>query len=124
MEKYVDLVFDEYLKKALDFKGRVARTPFWVTVLCVFIVSLVFAAASKLVVLFVGWIPLLGGLIKNILELASIVIALPGIALGWRRMHDAGHDGAWALVPIVNIILAIDKSQGDNRFGAVPPQSV
>ena len=42
-----------------------------------------------------------------------------------RRMHDTDRSGWWLLVPIANLIFAIQDGQpGDNRFGPSPKASV
>lgn len=58
----------------------------------------------------------------------SLAMLIPGIAVGFRRMHDIGKSGLWLLinfVPLIGsiwfIILAIKPSQpGANEFGPNP----
>lgn len=54
-----------------------------------------------------------------------ILLSLPvGIGLGIRRMHDAGASGWFLLIPIVNLIMAVSKSQQkENKWGPVPEES-
>ena len=51
-----------------------------------------------------------------------LFISLPiGIGLGIRRMHDAGASGFFLIIPIVNFIYAISKSeQRENKWGPIP----
>ena len=55
-----------------------------------------------------------------------LFISLPiGIGLGIRRMHDAGASGFFLIIPIVNFIYAISKSeQRENKWGPIPKQSI
>ena len=55
-----------------------------------------------------------------------LLVSLPiGIGLGIRRMHDAGVSGWFLLIPFVNFIYAISKSeQAKNKWGSVPKESL
>jgi len=55
-----------------------------------------------------------------------LFISLPiGIGLGIRRMHDAGASGFFLIIPIVNLIYAISKSeQRENKWGPIPEESI
>jgi len=54
-----------------------------------------------------------------------VVLFLPGLALGIRRLHDLDRNGWWillALIPIVGLIILIiwfctKGTEGPNRFG-------
>jgi uncharacterized membrane protein YhaH (DUF805 family) len=60
--------------------------------------------------------------------LASLVLLLPSLAVGARRLHDIDRSGWWlliGLVPLVGAILLIvwncmRGTAGRNRFGADP----
>lgn len=103
------------LKQYAVFSGRASRTEYWMFVLFNFI--------AAFVVGFVG--ALLGALTKtdqsvlgNIYQLA---VFLPSIAVGCRRMHDTDRSGWWLLVPIANLIFAVQEgTKGENKFGANP----
>jgi len=50
---------------------------------------------------------------------------LPSFNLSVRRMQDGGHSGYWLLVPIVNLLFALQKSQPfENQYGPVPESAV
>lgn len=59
---------------------------------------------------------------------ASLVLLLPSLAVGVRRLHDTDRTGWWLLIGVVPIIGAIvlivffvlDSTPGANRFGPNP----
>ena len=102
----------EAMKKYAVFSGRARRKRYWMFTL------------MNLLIVFVL------GIVEGILRIASdsdesvlggvyiLATLIPGIAVGVRRMHDTDHSGWWFLVPIVNLIFAIQGGQqGPNRFG-------
>ena len=110
------------LKKYAQFSGRARRREYWmfylVNVLIVF--CLVFLER------------LLGILQANGLGLLTglyiLLLILPTLAVGVRRLHDTGRSGWWmllALVPIIGPIVlfvfsVLDSEPGDNRYGPNP----
>lgn len=51
----------------------------------------------------------------------SLIILLPSIAVGVRRMHDVGKSGWYLLIPIYNLILlATNGDSGENKYGSDP----
>jgi uncharacterized membrane protein YhaH (DUF805 family) len=101
------------LKKYTVFTGRSRRKEYWMF----FLFNLIFAIAIAVVA---GMIHL-----RILSTLYSLAVLLPGIAVGIRRMHDTDRSGWWLLVPIANLIFAIQDGQpGDNRFGPSPKASV
>ena len=99
----------EVLKNYAIFSGRARRKEYWMF----FLFNLIFAFV-------VGFI---GGLIKMPIlgTLYTLAVLLPGIAVGIRRMHDTDHSGWWLLLPIVNLVFAVQEgTRGDNRFGLDP----
>src|SRR5688572_2891477 len=110
------------LKKYAQFSGRARRREYWmfylVNVLVVF--CLVFLE------------PLLGIPQANGLGLLTglyiLLLILPTLAVGVRRLHDTGRSGWWmllALVPIIGPIVlfvfsVLDSEPGDNRYGPNP----
>ena len=94
-------MFNNYvavLKKYVEFSGRATRSEFWWFVLANFLVSLL-----------VGFV---GGMIgvSALGMLYSLAVLLPSLAVGARRLRDAGFS-PWLLllllVPIANIALII-----------------
>ena len=64
--------------KFFDFSGRARRSEYWWFYL--------FSAITSIVL---GWVPLLG--------LVTLVLVIPGLSAGARRLHDTGRSGWWQL---------------------------
>lgn len=104
------------IKNYINFSGRASRREYWTFVLMnwgiIFAITLVenmlsSSGSSE------------EGLFSTIFYLFTIV---PTIAVGVRRMHDRGKSGFWLLIPIVNLLLAIEKGEeGDNEYGTEMP---
>ena len=101
------------LKQYAVFSGRARRKEYWMfflfNVIITFVLAFVlgFAGAGD------------GG--EVIVNIYSLAVLIPGIAVGVRRMHDTDHSGWWILLPIVNLIFACTEgTPGPNRFGASP----
>lgn len=93
-------------RKFANFKGRASRPEYWWWFLFNFIV--------------VGAISLTFG--DNAGNGASLVLLLPSIAVGVRRLHDINRRGWWILVPLVNVFFFVQPSDAEfNRFGPPPP---
>lgn len=107
-------VFTQYV----GFKGRARRSEFWW-----------FYLFSALVYLVASIFDAMLGIDSGILGLiALLALALPGVAVAVRRLHDTDHSG-WlyllSLVPIIGsvillIFFAKDGTSGLNRFGPSP----
>jgi uncharacterized membrane protein YhaH (DUF805 family) len=104
------------LSKYATFTGRASRSEYWYFVLFQAVVGAVAAAISRAIDL---------NLVSTLVEL---LLFLPSLAVGIRRLHDIDKSGWWTLlgfVPfigwIVLIIWACTKgSLGPNRFGPDP----
>ena len=118
----------EYFKKCFrqyaDFKGRAHRAEYWYFVLYGWLVSL---AATFVDALTFGvgddGLGLLGAIY-------SLVVFVPSLAVGVRRMHDTGRSG-WTLllglIPVIGWVLIIvyscqDSQHGGNKWGANPKE--
>lgn len=108
------------LKNYAGFSGRARRTEYWMFALFNFIITAVLDL--------IGMAVKLGtylGLIYGLLVL------IPGLAVGVRRLHDTGRSGWWLLIAIIPIIGAIilivfmvmDSEPGDNKYGPNPKQA-
>jgi uncharacterized membrane protein YhaH (DUF805 family) len=60
-------------------------------------------------------------------QVVSVLLIIPGLAVAVRRLHDTGRSGWWlllALVPLVQLILIWwyiqDSEAGTNKWGANP----
>jgi uncharacterized membrane protein YhaH (DUF805 family) len=102
--------------KYATFTGRAPRSEYWYFVLFQLLVN----AVTAFVDLRLG---------SNIVgSLVDLVLLLPSLAVGVRRLHDIDRSGWWlliALIPLIGwvfiIIWACTKgSLGPNRFGPDP----
>lgn len=95
--------------KYATFDGRARRSEFWYWVLFQFLVGLILWFIP-----FIGWI-------------VNILLILPNISVGVRRLHDTGKSG-WlyllTLIPLINLILIyfylLDSQPGANQYGPNP----
>lgn len=115
MNKFLNLPFVQaYLKmlsKMMDYKGREDRETFWWAVL-----------GNAILITVINFIfGLFGGFGSVIAGLFDVALAIPMIMMGIRRMHDVGKPGWWIVVPILNIVFAIQPGvPGDNEYGPDP----
>lgn len=104
-------IIDHYkavFQKFSDFKTRSSRPEFWYFVLGNIILSFLFGLVSQ-----------------NLSFLYSLVILIPSLAVGARRLHDIGKSGwtqLWALLPIIGWIylIVLFAKEGDieeNKWG-------
>ena len=106
------------IKQYATFTGRARRTEFWM-----------FALANFLIAILIGLI----GFILNtdiLSSLYSLLVLVPNIAVGVRRLHDIGKCGWWhliVLIPIVNLWLLVlwcqDSQPGGNEYGPNPKEA-
>lgn len=102
------------LKKYADFNGRARRKEYWMFVLVYMVINIILAV--------------LGMDIISII--VGLVLLIPTISIGTRRLHDTGRSGWWQLiyfVPLIGLIVMIfflvQDSHDDNDYG-VNPKSV
>ena len=104
---YPARLYVDVLKKYADFDGRARRREFWLFNLGNLFVLLCIAGAVN-------------GL-DAIAVVYFLVVLVPSIAVGVRRMHDTDHSGWWLFCPVVNLSLACTKgTRGRNRYGRDP----
>lgn len=97
------------LQNFANFSGRARRSEYWYFVLFNAIFSFVLGFAGGLV-----HFPLLS-------TIYSVVMIIPSIAVGVRRMHDVGKSGWFLLIPIYNFVLAVTEGEAtDNAYGPNP----
>lgn len=111
-------------KNYANFNGRARRSEFWYYYLFTFVLGIVLSIIGTIL----GGIPVLGTIIRIVVWLIDIALIIPGIAVGFRRLHDTGKSGLWILInfvplvgSIIYIVLCVQDSQpGDNQYGACP----
>jgi uncharacterized membrane protein YhaH (DUF805 family) len=114
MEKSIFGWYGYTFSKYATFAGRARRTEYWYFALLNTIASIALAVAF--------------GDESAISLIFSLVLIIPSIALGARRLHDIGRSGWWQLIWLVPIIgwivlivfFATNGQTGDNRFGPDP----
>lgn len=114
MEKSIFGWYGYTFSKYATFAGRARRTEYWYFSLVNTIASI---AVSKTI-----------GDESAASLIFSLVLLLPNIAVGARRLHDIGRTGWWQLlwfVPIIGWIVLIvfcatKGDAGDNRYGPDP----
>jgi|TARA_B110000014_G_C20101090_1_gene578002 uncharacterized membrane protein YhaH (DUF805 family) len=106
MEHFVSAV-----EKFADFHGRATRTAYWMFVLINIIIQAI--------------LTLLG--FETIAAIISLLLIIPSISLGARRLHDTGRSGWWQLIYflpliglIVMIVFLVQDSVDDNEYGPNP----
>lgn len=95
-------------KKFVDFEGRATRKEFW----CFFTVNCAVLILTPLTMIVVGemtYQPVSSFYIILIYIVISLILLLPSMAVGIRRMHDIGRSGWWFgmtyLLPLLNRLL-------------------
>ena len=114
-EKSIDWYL-EVLNKYGVFSGRARRKEYWMFCLYNMIIWTALAFIDGMAS---ATPPEIGkGLIAVIF---SLVVLIPSIAVGVRRMHDTDRSGWWLLLPIVNFVFLCQDSQlGENQYGPNP----
>jgi uncharacterized membrane protein YhaH (DUF805 family) len=110
------------LSKFVDFSGRARRSEYWYFALFTFLVGIVTSILDA--ILGTDYDNTSGGLVNT---LGSLVLFLPSLAVGVRRLHDTGRSGWWiliGLIPIIGWIVLIvwfcTDSKPDNQYGPNP----
>lgn len=96
----IKTVFGKYA----DFEGRATRPEFWWWMLFTVLVS---AALNVFSVVPVGDGSSLGAILSGLWSIATL---LPTLAVGVRRLRDAGYDWQnifWILLPIAGLIVLV-----------------
>ena len=111
------------LKQYADFNGRARRKEYWMF----FLFNMVFAVLASLIDFSAGTANFVSGsgLFQNIY---SLVVFVPGLAVGVRRLHDVGKSG-WmlllAFIPLIGaiwllVLFATNSKEGTNKWGQNP----
>ncbi len=106
----------EPLKKYAVFTGRARRKEYWSFVLFCFLIGFV-----------LGVVMGIGGYSEQEVNKASLVLQLvvliPSIAVGIRRMHDLDKSGWFIIIPFYNLYLTcLEGTKGPNKYGPDPKE--
>ena len=112
--------FLDAMKKYAVFSGRARRSEYWYFVL--------FATIGNLIFTSIDYFMLNSGEsgFTILATIFSLVVFLPSLGVGVRRLHDIGKVGWWyllAFVPFgafVLIYFFIEDSEPDNQYGPCP----
>ncbi|WP_165856311.1 DUF805 domain-containing protein [Marinobacter sp. JSM 1782161] len=106
---------DEFIdgfRRYADFSGRATRRQYWMFFLVYFLISL----AANVIDLAMG-----SFILSTVF---SVVVLVPSISLGARRLHDIGRSGWWQLLMFVIVIgwivlalMLARPGEGENRYG-------
>ena len=103
------LMFEPFRKFAV-FGGRARRAEFWQFTLLRIIVQIVLQVGLAR-----------GSPVAAVGSVVALIFILPGLGVGWRRMHDVNHPGWHMLIPLYNLYLAVQPgTTGDNQYGHDP----
>jgi uncharacterized membrane protein YhaH (DUF805 family) len=118
--------YGDYFRNYATFRGRLSRGSYWRAYLMNALVcwGLVFLAIFGLA----GGAFAFAGAIYLVLLLYMLIMVLPSLGSGVRRLHDAGYSGATvllSLIPLVGtviliILLAQPSNPGPNQYGPPP----
>lgn len=118
--------FLEALGKYAVFSGRARRSEYWYFVLFSCLIAFALAAAGFAIAAGTGGPPTL---VRYFVDLFSVLIFLPSLAVSVRRLHDIGMNGWWVLlnlVPFGGLVLLYffcqDSQSGSNAYGPNPKE--
>jgi uncharacterized membrane protein YhaH (DUF805 family) len=107
-------------RKYVDFTGRARRSEYWFFILFNWLVLI------PLIILDANVFGSRGGAFVFTL-LGMLVLFLPSLAAGVRRLHDRDHSGWMMLLPLVPfgwiillVFMCLRGTDGPNRFGPMP----
>lgn len=107
------------LQKYVVFSGRAARPELWWWALAVFLAGFLLSLLDYL---------LFGEGDQPLSSLLSLLVLLPNLAVGARRLHDIDRSAWWlliALLPVIGMVVLLvffvqDGTVGPNRYGPDP----
>lgn len=118
IEWYKKVVFENYA----NFSGRARRSEYWYFYLASAIISILLSIIDNLIGYKIGSVNL--GIIGL---LYSLLVLIPTLAVGVRRLHDVGKSGWFLLIVFTCIgafwilyLFCIDGDQGTNEYGPDP----
>lgn len=105
------------LKNYAVFQGRARRKEYWMFFLFNLIISIILTAVESMT-----------DLSQILTGIYSLIVLIPSLAVGARRLHDTGRTGWWLLLNLIPIIGAIviivftcqDSEPGANKYGPNP----
>lgn len=93
MEHFIDA-----FRNFANFSGRASRTQYWMFFLIYLVISVVFTVIESAM-----GMPVLT-------PIFGLVVLIPSLAYGSRRLHDTGRSGWWQLlmlIPVIGLIIVL-----------------
>ncbi|WP_036800305.1 DUF805 domain-containing protein [Photobacterium marinum] len=114
------------LKNYAVFKGRARRKEYWYFFLINLIISIVLGYVDSAL-----GTPGAAEGAGAIGAVYSLIVLVPAIAVGVRRLHDTGRTGWWMLIGLIPLIgflvllyfFVLDSNPGSNEYGPNPKES-
>lgn len=118
------------ISKYAVFSGRASRQEYWWWVLAMFLLFAVLRVVDGVLVA-----PLIGFAVfapnagQPLSMLAALLLVVPAISVGVRRLHDIGKSGWWVLVGLVPVLGTVillyyyvqRGNEGPNQYGVPEP---
>lgn len=98
MQNFLDINLAT-LNKSFKVDGVATRLEFWYFVAFTWLITLGASIADLITP---------GELLENIV---SLLLFIPSVTVGIRRMHDTDHTGWWLLFPVVNLVFMLSPSK-------------
>lgn len=98
--------------KYATFQGRASRSEYWYWCLFYFLIFILTEVPY----------------IEYLALIAALLVVIPSISVGVRRLHDIGKSGWWYLVAFIPLIgglillyfAVLDSQPGENQYGPNP----
>lgn len=87
------------------FSGRATKKEYWMFFLVNLIISVILSILAQV-----------SDLVAILSLLYNLAVFLPSLAVGVRRMHDAGHSGWWMLAPLINLFFLCESTDRSSRY--------
>ena len=112
MEWYIKVLSNYFV-----FEGRARRKELWIFVL-----------VNLFILIGIGIVESMVGLTGSLTGLYNLVIFIPSLAVGARRLHDTGRSAWWLLLnllPVLGTLIllvfyVLDGDPHDNEYGPDP----
>lgn len=91
------------LQRYFKFSGRAQRAEYWWFVLFTVLGQFVLSIAD----LILFSVSLGSDDFSPLADIFSLLVLIPTLALGWRRMHDINRSGLWYLMPYAVIVFVV-----------------
>lgn len=101
-----------YWLKAFDFKSKISRKDYWLTILASFIVSFIIAIILRVVFEYEVIIDYTNFIVTRVAADPGLLIndiwtylnIIPSLSIAIRRLHDINRSGFWVLISFVPVI--------------------